>query len=92
MERKLFAVEDAFRIGGRGTIVAGSLEAGAPEPKAGDPIILVRPDGSRIETVIGGVETIKLLRPENFDARKIGILLENLRKEAVPAGTVVFKS
>jgi hypothetical protein len=52
-------VEDTFTIKGRGLVlVPGILPEGDERFRAGDPILLRKPDGSAIATTIGGLELL----------------------------------
>ncbi len=55
--------------------------------RVGDRIALRRPDGSSIDTQIGGLE---LLDPD--PRRDVVIMLKGLAKEDVPVGTEVWSS
>jgi translation elongation factor EF-Tu-like GTPase len=82
----LFTVEDSFAISGRGLVpVPGIVPIGTERFKVGDSITLVRPDGTRVSTSIGGLEIMNP-NPKN----EIVILLRELSKEEVPIGTEVW--
>jgi translation elongation factor EF-Tu-like GTPase len=87
----LFVVEDAFQISGRGCVlVPGPVaEAGGPEVHVGDPIRLVKPDGSRIDTFIRGIEMI-CRRPQPKVLTAPILLPTDVSKADVPVGTKVF--
>jgi translation elongation factor EF-Tu-like GTPase len=60
------SIEHVFEISGRGglTIAPGIKKDGLPRSlKVGDEIIIVNPDGSKIETTIHGVEMLKTREP-----------------------------
>ena len=84
--RCLFVVEDSFLIRGRGLVlVPGIIPEGDERFRVGNPIRLKRPDGSAIDTSIGGLE---LVCPNpRMDAV---IMLNDLSKEDVPIGTEVW--
>ncbi len=87
MARRLFIVEDTFSIKGRGLVpVHGILPQGEERFLVGDPIQLRRPDGSRLEWKIGGIEIICGARPRH----DVVILLQSLGKDDVPIGTEVW--
>ena len=86
MARRLFTVEDTFTIRGRGLVlVPGIIPVGTERFKVGDPIILLRPDGTKLCSPIGGLE---LSTPNpNHDVR---IFLNGRSKADVPIGTEVW--
>ena len=89
MARLLFVVEDAFFIKGRGLIpVPGIVPEGDERYRVGDPILLKRPDGSRLEWTIGGIEMLHCNPPRQ--ANDVIILLKGLNKEDVPVGSEVW--
>lgn len=91
MSRVLFTVEDRFLIRGRGLILVPGLPPGSGDQfRAGDSIVLKRPDGSPLSWSIGALEMIfeQPLRP--LHERHVPILLLGLGKEDVPVGTEVW--
>jgi hypothetical protein len=86
MARRLFTVEDTFAIRERGLVLApGIIPEGEERFRVGDPITLLRPDGSSIEARIGGLE---LLDPN--PRRDVVIMLKGMTKCDVPVGTEVW--
>lgn len=84
--RPLFTVEDAFTIRGRGVIlVPGIAPRPGERPRVGDPVVLHRPDGSRLEAEIGGLELLHT----SPDRPEIPILIRGLSRADVPIGTQV---
>src|SRR5262245_1729904 len=91
MSRILFTVEDRFLIRGRGLILVPGLPARSGDQfRAGDSIVLNRPDGSRLPWTIGALEMIfeQPVRPPS--ERNVAILLLGLGKDDVPVGTEVW--
>ena len=89
MVRRLFVVEDTFYIKGRGLVpVPGIVPEGEERFRVGDPIMLKRPDGSCLETTIGGIEMISCTPPR--PKTDVVILLKGLNKEDVPVGSEVW--
>ena len=89
MARCLFVVADTFPIKGRGLVlVPGILPLGEERFRIGDPIVLKRPDGSRLDSRIGAAEHPHSTppRPKN----EILIVLKDLTKEDVPVGSEVW--
>jgi translation elongation factor EF-Tu-like GTPase len=90
MRQKLFTVEDVFNLTGRGIVVAGELEQNSPIFKVGNIVLLIHPDGKELVTEIIGIEMVNPIDYENFNRKKIGVLLKVVSKEDVPIGTEVF--
>jgi translation elongation factor EF-Tu-like GTPase len=87
MSRRLSIVEDTFFIEGRGLIlVPGIVPVVNERILIGDPIVLRRPDGTSLKSVIGGIEMIHRPMP----SEDVVILLRGLTKEDVPIGTEVW--
>ena len=86
MGRCLLKVVDTFAIPGRGVAMApGIVLIEGEKVRIGDPLMLIRPDGTRLMSVIGGLEFF------NPNPRsEIGIFLKDLTKEDVPIGTEVW--
>lgn len=85
MSELLCIVVDVFQIPGRGCIVTpGAAPDLHPLPRAGDAVLLKRPDGSRITATIRGLD--RFGRPD----AGIPILLGGLEKTEVPIGTEVW--
>jgi hypothetical protein len=85
--RKLFTVSDTFIIRRRGVVVMpGLVPVGEERFRVGDPLLLKRPNGSEIRTVIGGIE---MFTPPNPNLG-FPILLKDLANEDVPVGTEVW--
>jgi hypothetical protein len=87
---KLCSVESTFVLEGVGLVIL----PGIPYPsekmrnvRVGEPIILVRPDGSEIKTAIRSIESI--YRNPPADHAPI-IPSEALKQEDVPVGTEVW--
>jgi hypothetical protein len=89
MARRLFVVEDTFFIKRRGLVLVPGIVPQAKERfRVGDPIVLKRPDGPRLESTIGGIEIISCSPPR--PGTDVVILLKNLDKAEVPIGTEVW--
>ncbi len=87
MKQKLFTVEDRFYISERnGTVVASDSQPNSPTFKIEDELVLVRPDGTKIITEVGGIEMPRTVS----GVRKIAILIKNVSKKDIPVGTEVF--
>ena len=86
MARCLFTVVDTFLIRGRGLVpVPGIIPVGDERFRVGDPLLMKRPDGTTLRTVIGRLEH---LHPN--PRHDVVVLLEELGKEDVPIGTEVW--
>jgi hypothetical protein len=89
MSRRLFVVEDTFTITGRGLVlVPGIIPEGEERFRAGDPILLKRPEGSSLTCKIGALEILMRVPPDR--KRDVVIMLKERRKEDVPIGTEVW--
>ena len=85
MARKLFIVEETFSIHHRGTILVPGLVPEAEERfRTGDPLRLIRPDGSEVATAIDGLDLINRGPQAQF------AVLVALPKFEVPVGTEVW--
>jgi hypothetical protein len=86
-----FTVEDRFLIRGRGLILVPGLPVGCESRyRIGDPIVLQRPDGTRLAWAIGGLEIWSSKTPLRPPREwTVPILLMGLEKADVPIGTVV---
>ena len=86
MARLLFTVTDTFPIRARGVVLLpGIVPDGEERFRIGDPLLLKRPDGSTLETMIGGLE---ILTPRTTPFTPV--LLKGLGKNDVPVGTEVW--
>jgi hypothetical protein len=85
MARKLFTVEESFTVSQRGTfLMPGLVHEGDERFRIGDPLRLVRPDGSEIVT---GINDFHVLNPGLQG--EIAVMVA-LPKSGVPAGTEVW--
>ena len=85
MSRRLFIVEDAFHIEGRGVApVPGIIPEGSERFRIGDSIQLRRPDGSTQQCIIAGID---LFSNPKLD---FPILITGITKDAIPIGTEVW--
>jgi hypothetical protein len=85
MRRKLFEVEDCGYIADGKLLLAGRVEKDSLDFKAGDSIILSKPDGTEIET--------KIIEADSFKGSKLkihAVFVEGIRKEEIPFRTIVF--
>src|SRR5689334_19776276 len=83
----LSTVAGAFEIGGRGIVVVpGVLPEGKWKLRVGDPITLERPDGSKLETTIAGIE----MGARSREPIKPLLLGRNVTKADVPIGTKLW--
>lgn len=85
----LFTVESTFSIHGRGIVLLPGVSIEQyGSVKAGDPLLIQRPDGSVLEAVVGGVlypPSIKWIGEKPANPR-YGVLVDI---DDVPAGSVV---
>jgi translation elongation factor EF-Tu-like GTPase len=89
MQQLLSIVEDLFQISGRGLIVVpGIPSSGNWKIKIGDPLVLKRPDGIELTTIVSGIEMLAHTRP---GPHPMPILLgAEVTKEDVPIGTELW--
>jgi hypothetical protein len=86
MSALLCIVADVFQLPGRGCIVTPGAAADLnPLPRAGDPVVLKRPDGSELATTIRGLD-----RFGGPPGGGIPILLAGVEKADIPIGTEVW--
>jgi hypothetical protein len=84
--RRLLVVEASFEVKGHGLVLLPGFQPEGQEAfRAGDPILLWRPDGSAIATRIGSLE---LLTPN--PRHDVVILLKGFAKDDVPVGAEVW--
>jgi hypothetical protein len=85
MARKLFTVEESVTVSQRGTfLMPGLVHEGDERFHIGDPLRLVRPDGTEIVTAIDGIDFCNV-GPQG----EIAVMVA-LAKSGVPAGTEVW--
>jgi hypothetical protein len=86
MLKHLSIVEDIFQITGRGLVVVPGVPGeGNWRVKIGDAVVLKRPDGTEIATIIRGIEMVRAKR-EMFPL----LLGLELNKTDVPIGTEIW--
>ncbi|MFN0198942.1 MAG: hypothetical protein ACKVT0_19510 [Planctomycetaceae bacterium] len=88
MARHLYTVSDTFFLQGRGVVLIPGIKPVDDELfRIGDPIVLRKPDGTTMNTEIGGIE---MLDPNpNYE---VVIMLKGLTKDDVPVGTEVWSA
>ena len=87
MSRLLFRIVDTFWLERVGLVVAVDAESADVRLRAGDPLELRRPDGSRIGTQVAAIPRA---RP-NYPDRPFSFSLpRGVEKEDVPIGTEVW--
>ena len=86
----MFKIEDTFEITDRGglTVIPGLAETQLSLVQLGSKLELVRPDGTRTSTVLGGIESLS----PSVAGRPYPILLKGLSRVDVPVGTEVWLS
>jgi hypothetical protein len=84
----LFQLDDVFDIQGRGCVlVPGIPNESVHEVGAGTPIFIERPDGSRLETVILGIEMIERGKPTGHAPFSVP---RHIGKEELPVGSRIY--
>ena len=84
----LMPVEDVFTITGRGTVATGRVERGVV--KVGDTVEIVGM-GSKLSTVITGVEMFRKLLDQAQAGDNIGLLLRGIQRSDIERGQVLAK-
>jgi hypothetical protein len=83
-------VEDVFQLCGRGCVVVPGIPKAAPfRIKVGDPLLLKRPEGSELQTVLRGFEMVEVRGPTDYPGIPV-LLGPELTKDQVPIGTEVW--
>ena len=86
MDRILSIVNDVIDIAGRGCVLFPGIPIGAPyTAKVRDPIRLVRPDKSILETYISGIEIFRGAVAGPFPI----LMPREIQKSDIPIGTTV---
>ena len=84
----LMPVEDVFTITGRGTVATGRVERGVV--KVGDTVEIVGM-GSKLSTVITGVEMFRKLLDQAQAGDNVGLLLRGIQRSDIERGQVLCK-
>ena len=81
-------VEDVFTITGRGTVATGRVERGTV--KVGDTVEIVGM-GSKLQTVITGVEMFRKMLDQAQAGDNVGLLLRGVQRNEIERGQVLCK-
>jgi len=81
-------VEDVFTITGRGTVATGRVERGTV--KVGDTVEIVGM-GSKLQTVITGVEMFRKMLDQAQAGDNVGLLLRGIQRNEIERGQVLAK-
>ena len=84
----LMPVEDVFTITGRGTVATGRVERGTI--KVGDTVEIVGM-GSKMQSVVTGVEMFRKLLDQAYAGDNIGVLLRGVQRTDIERGQVLAK-
>ena len=84
----LMPIEDVFTITGRGTVATGRVERGTV--KIGDTVEIVGM-GSKLSTVITGVEMFRKLLDQAVSGDNVGLLLRGVQRTDIERGQVLAK-
>jgi hypothetical protein len=79
-------VEDVFSIKGRGTVVSGTVRTGVIKP--GDEIEIVGSD-QRLRTTVATLEMFRKTLPMARAGEKVGVFLQDIKREQVKRGMVL---
>ena len=85
MLKKIFIIEESFRIKGRGLIIVREKPDKSFELGMKTPLIIISPDGKEISAKVVGIE---MLSPPNFKIEAISI--GDFSKSDVPIGSTVY--
>lgn len=77
-------IDDVFTISGRGTVATGMVESG--KICVGDEAVLIKEDGTEVETVILSLEAYRELIEEAEEGDSVGAQLEGLEYKDVSRG------
>ena len=84
----LMPIEDVFTITGRGTVATGRVERGVV--KVGDTVEIVGM-GSKLSTVITGVEMFRKMLDQAQSGDNVGLLLRGIQRTEIERGQVLAK-
>ncbi len=84
----VFLVEDKFVITGEGLVATGLVESG--KIGVGDKVILLKADGTQIETKVNKLEMFRKELDEIVEGDYAGVYLEGMEREDVEAGDKLF--
>jgi len=84
----LMPIEDVFTITGRGTVATGRVERGTV--KVGDTVEIVGM-GSKLQTVITGVEMFRKMLDQAQAGDNVGLLLRGIQRTEIERGQVLAK-
>ena len=84
----LMPIEDVFTITGRGTVATGRVERGTV--KVGDTVEIVGM-GSKLSTVITGVEMFRKMLDQAQAGDNVGLLLRGIQRTEIERGQVLAK-
>jgi translation elongation factor EF-Tu-like GTPase len=91
MKRKFIEVDDTFLIKGRGLVITGWMEENTPHLKVGDSVEILRPDGTKVNSQVKGIEIIcRKDFSKGKERENIGFMLKDLSKEDIPIGSIIF--
>ena len=83
-------VEDVFVIQGRGTVVTGRVELGTVS--VGEVVEWAHPDGRAMSASVSGLEAFRKTLKTAGAGEMIGLLLHDVERSDVPAGTVLSRA
>lgn len=82
----LMAIEDVFKVEGRGTVATGKIEQGAIE--TGDKVEIVGLGGLR-ESVVTSIEAFNKVQTRAVAGENVGLLLRGVKSTEIERGQVV---
>jgi elongation factor Tu len=84
-----FTVEDLFVIQGRGTVVTGRVDVG--QVSVGEVVEWTHPDGRAMSASVAGLEAFRKTLDTAGVGEMVGILLGDVARSDLPAGTVLSR-
>ena len=84
-----FEVNDVFSITGRGTVVTGLIKSGVI--KKGDKVFIKKADGTVLEDIVTGIESLRKLSDTGEAGQDVGLLLKRSQRNELQRGDKVTK-
>lgn len=85
----VLVVDDVFSITGRGTVVTGMVTSGMFT--VGDNVEVTGIDGSKVRSVVTGLEAFRKLMKTARQGDRVGMLLKDLSRQEIGPGDEVHK-
>lgn len=82
-------IHDIFSITGRGTVVTGTIKAGAAN--TGDAVEIISTGSKKLTSTITGVEKGRIIRDRGEAGDEVGLFLRGINEADIDVGMVVVK-